>query len=393
MTQCVTAVCIFQLFAGLCSRIESPLEFLGLYKTLNDDASRREHIPALAIAGSSTEEQLLVAGRHYADRQHVMASVLGDLINVVSGVQVDRLEEIMDITLAAAIKFPTSNKIQNLVVIMMYYLLPLMQDKPNYNVLVKKKVLGVMLGIMERNKGTDSMLVKHSFMVLWRMKIPEDLMCSFERTVDMLLATGEHYSNHDVDEYIQKSVVHMLNTLVCHIFGDVKRQVGIKVIDSMLAVVRSKVTRSVCDEMLEVAWSVMWNVTDETEENSQRFLDRSGMELFLECKKKFGEKLDLLKNMMGLLGNVAEVKSCRYNFTIDEEKRFKMTTLFRRRLMTSQFIEEFSFLLDSGRDGIEVSYNAAGVLAHIASDGAEVWSIETPVREHVLERLERAVNR
>ena len=55
----------------------------------------------------------------------------------------------------------------------------------------------------------------------------------------------------------------------------------------------------------------MWNVTDETEENSQRFLDRSGMELFLECKKKFGEKLDLLKNMMGLLGNVAEVKSCR----------------------------------------------------------------------------------
>ena len=61
--------------------------------------------------------------------------------------------------------------------------------------------------------------------------------------------------------------------------------------------------------------------------------------------------------------------------------------------MTSQFIEEFSFLLDSGRDGIEVSYNAAGVLAHIASDGAEVWSIETPEREHVLERLERAVNR
>ena len=43
--------------------------------------------------------------------------------------------------------------------------------------------------------------------------------------------------------------------------------------------------------------------------------------------------------------------------------------------MTSQFIEEFSFLLDSGRDGIEVSYNAAGVLAHIASDGPEVWTM------------------
>ena len=65
----------------------------------------------------------------------------------------------------------------------------------------------------------------------------------------------------------------------------------------------------------------------------------------------------------------------------------------RRRLMTAQFIEEFSFLLDSGRDGIEVSYNAAGVLSHIASDGLAAWTVEAPDREHVLERLVRAVNR
>ena len=61
--------------------------------------------------------------------------------------------------------------------------------------------------------------------------------------------------------------------------------------------------------------------------------------------------------------------------------------------MTPQFIEEFSFLLDSGRDGIEVSYNAAGVLSHIASDGLAAWTVEAPDREHVLERLVRAVNR
>ena len=61
--------------------------------------------------------------------------------------------------------------------------------------------------------------------------------------------------------------------------------------------------------------------------------------------------------------------------------------------MTPKFIEEFSFLLDSQRDGIEVSYNAAGVLSHIASDGDQVWTIHTPHRDHVLERLVRAVNR
>lgn len=51
----------------------------------------------------------------------------------------------------------------------------------------------------------------------------------------------------------------------------------------------------------------------------------------------FPEKDDLLRNMMGLLGNVAEVKD------------------LRPRLMTPEFITEFADLLDSSSDGIEVS--------------------------------------
>ena len=57
------------------------------------------------------------------------------------------------------------------------------------------------------------------------------------------------------------------------------------------------------------------------------------------------------------------------------------------------FLPEFSFLLDSHKDGIEVSYNACGVLSHIASDGPEAWTISKPERDHVLERLVRAVTR
>ena len=38
-----------------------------------------------------------------------------------------------------------------------------------------------------------------------------------------------------------------------------------------------------------------------------RFLDGGGMDLFLNCKERFPNKNDLLRNMMGLLGNVAEV--------------------------------------------------------------------------------------
>lgn len=91
--------------------------------------------------------------------------------------------------------------------------------------------------------------------------------------------------------------------------------------------------------------------------------------------KCFAEKEELLRNMMGLLGNVAEVKR------------------LRSRLMTTEFITVFSNLLDSSSDGIEVSYNAAGVLAHIASDGVEAWTIESPTRHEVLNRMVLAIER
>lgn len=130
-----------------------------------------------------------------------------------------------------------------------------------------------------------------------------------------------------------------------------------------------------CDEVMETAWSTMWNVTDETPINCQRFLQGGGMNLFLQCKGKFPNHHDLLRNMMGLLGNVAEVKE------------------LRPHLMTSDFVAEFLMLVDSMSDGIETSYNAAGVLAHMASDGPESWTIAYPTRQEVLDKMVVALDR
>lgn len=40
-----------------------------------------------------------------------------------------------------------------------------------------------------------------------------------------------------------------------------------------------------------------------------------------------------------------------------------------------------------------MSYNAAGVLAHIASDGPEMWTIDKPSREEVLIKMSAAIDR
>ena len=60
------------------------------------------------------------------------------------------------------------------------------------------------------------------------------------------------------------------------------------------------------DEPLKGCWSCLWNVTDETPSNSERFIDKGGVELFLRCLKKFPNDTDLKRNIMGLVGNIAE---------------------------------------------------------------------------------------
>ncbi|XP_033099837.1 protein zer-1 homolog [Anneissia japonica] len=95
------------------------------------------------------------------------------------------------------------------------------------------------------------------------------------------------------------------------------------------------------------------------------------MELFLLCRQFYPERQELLRNMMGLIGNVAEVP------------------YLRCRLLAHA--QTFSDLLFDKSDGIEVSYNAAGVLSHILSDGAEFWSIDTPTRATVVDRMYTAI--
>lgn len=36
---------------------------------------------------------------------------------------------------------------------------------------------------------------------------------------------------------------------------------------------------------MEFSWSALWNITDETPDNCEMFLNYSGMKLFLDCLK------------------------------------------------------------------------------------------------------------
>ena len=52
-------------------------------------------------------------------------------------------------------------------------------------------------------------------------------------------------------------------------------------------------------------------------------------------------------------------------------------------------MEESSELLSHG--GLEISYNACGILAHILSDGEKVWSVFSPTRKEIKNKMEEAI--
>ena len=76
--------------------METPLQFLGLYKTHND-ASGRQLIPARVISGDTDESQILVAGQRYLDRPTVLESILNDLFHVLRYLVTTELCELSDL--------------------------------------------------------------------------------------------------------------------------------------------------------------------------------------------------------------------------------------------------------------------------------------------------------
>lgn len=355
---------------GLVSRADRPLEFLGLYYTAHS-ACKWHDIPALKIAGEATEDQILVAASVYQDRHELLTKVLNDLYHLLRFETCKQIHKALDVVLSAMDKHIRVKNIQISGSATLFYIVK-GRNKIQFGVPLKNHIIHTLLNGMSTHL-TDDTMMRNGCLTLCQFNIPQDVLFEYERLVKILL---HGVSYREQEGFVQRIAIYLLNSLACQVDGSQKMFLGdLGAISTMLNLISDRLSRKIFDDVMEVAWSTMWNVTDETAKNCERFLDGRGMEYFLGCLKLFPEKDDLLRNMMGLLGNVAEVKE------------------LRPRLMTPEFITEFADLLDSSSDGIEVSYNAAGVLAHIASDGIVAWTITTPTREMVLHRMVDAIGR
>ncbi|KAM7358091.1 protein zer-1 homolog isoform 1-T1 [Cochliomyia hominivorax] len=359
---------------GLASRTQRPLQFLGLYHTAHW-ACKRHDIPAIEIAGDANEQQILTAARYYYDRPVLLTRVLNDLYHLFRFENCKDIHTALDVVLTAMDRHLKFKHMQISGSATLFYIVK-GRDRSKFGTPLRNHIIRTLLNGMEMHVNDDTML-RNGYLTLTQFQMPNDVLFEYERLIIILLYG---VSKTEQEGFVQRIAIYLLNTLACQVDGRQKLFLGeLGVVSTMLSLIKDRLTRSVFDDVMEVAWSTMWNVTDETAINCKRFLDGRGMEYFLRCLNvsncAFRERDELLRNMMGLLGNVAEVK------------------WLRPKLMTQKFIEVFAELLSSESDGIEVSYNAAGVLAHIASDGAEAWTIKEPSRDEVLISMVNAIRR
>ncbi|XP_043257797.1 protein zer-1 homolog [Colletes gigas] len=354
---------------GLASRLDRPLQFLGLYGT-NDGACRRRNIPAKLIAGDANEDQILVAAHVYMNnRPGLLLKVLNDLYRVYRFENCHRMDQALCAILEAMEKHPLEKPIQihgsgTLLRVIK------MKEKNELEPRLKERIVSTLLTGMSMYKNEESIMC-NVCLILCQFRLPQDIMSNYETLVKLLLHSVKHTHQGG---YIQRIGIYILNTLACHVTGREKRLLGnLGCIKTMLELIQYRVRFKVFDDILEVIWSTVWNMTDETPINCERFLNENGMELFRKCVKQYSHKQEVLKNMMGLLGNIAEIQHLRVHLVQEDYM---------------MFVEK---LLHSGSDNIEIPYNAAGILAHIASDGVEAWTIERPNRNKILELMVEAI--
>ncbi|GMT19078.1 hypothetical protein PFISCL1PPCAC_10375, partial [Pristionchus fissidentatus] len=343
--------------------LSRPLDFLGLFNC--DSASHFGSLPAKNISGDATEDQVINALRTYSSRAGLLQAVLNEsyqLYRFGNNNPLTRHTEALHLVLQAMSDHLNDSTLQIAGSASLFYII----RKVNMNRDTKRRVVGALLSGMETHMD-EQVMVRNCCLSLCQFEIPQEILFDYSRLAILLVTVLQH---HNGDSLTQRIVVFLLNSMACHVEGDQKIQVGkYRAIEMILQQIKRKLDANVCDDVMEVGWSFLWNITDETPTNCERFLEAQGLTLFEQCFDAFRTERELVRNMMGLIGNIAEVDS------------------LRNQLMKDSYITIFTTLLTLVDDSIEISYNSAGVLAHLVSDGEEAWSGVTTKRSEVMEAI------
>ncbi|TNN60563.1 Protein zyg-11 [Liparis tanakae] len=169
--------------------------------------------------------------------------------------------------------------------------------------------------------------------------------------------------NHE-DQNMQRMAVAIISILAAKLSTEQTAQLGAElfIVKQLLHIVRQKATQGVVDATLKFTLSALWNLTDESPTTCRHFIENQGLDLFIKVLESFPNESSIQQK-----NNIAEVGELHVE------------------LMVQGFLDHISTLLHSPE--VEVSYFAAGILAHLTSRGAAAWTLGPELRAELLEQL------
>ena len=228
---------------GLISRVDKPLDFLGLYKCIYEP-SYRAHIPAKEVSGDLNEAQMLIAGQRYLNRPMILETVLHDLYNNFKNSACENFQTSLDITLLSMDRHPGERKIQQAGSACLYYLV---RDEPKdrVSVKVKQKILATLLNAMFGHKD-DVDMMRNGCLTLCQFDIPNDVIFDYERLIEILLyIVSTHNKAADGNGFVQRAGICLLNSLACQVEGRRKLLVGdLGAMEKMLGIIQDRLRSS-----------------------------------------------------------------------------------------------------------------------------------------------------
>uniref|UniRef100_A0A8C7XJM2 Zyg-11 family member, cell cycle regulator n=1 Tax=Oryzias sinensis TaxID=183150 RepID=A0A8C7XJM2_9TELE len=302
----------------------------------------------LKVTGEANETQICEALRRYSEREGFVREALFHLFSLTHVMEKPRILVPPCLSLAASACVFNLTKQElaaglpvRLLSTVTQLLLEAMRTFPNHQQLQKNCLLSLC---------SDRILQEVPFNRFEAAKLVMQWLC-----------------NHE-DQNMQRMAVAIISILAAKLSTEQTAQLGAElfIVKQLLHIVRQKATQGVVDATLKFTLSALWNLTDESPTTCRHFIENQGLDLFVKVLES-----SIQQKVLGLLNNIAEVGE------------------LHGELMVQGFLDHISNLLHSPE--VEVSYFAAGILAHLTSRGEEAWTLKPSLRSSLLEQLHAVI--
>ncbi|XP_022109768.1 protein zyg-11 homolog B-like [Acanthaster planci] len=337
---------------GMVRTLSIPKEMCGedfLISESHEDFSRN-----LKVTGHATEEQIEEALRCYGNRPNYVHKLLCSLFNMTLYLEKAK-PHIIKLILPEMKSHPHHLGVQMAASACLYNLTK-HHLADSIHVSDLSEMVHLTLDAMEAFP-SQQQLQKNALLTLCSDRILQDVNFDRYRASKMVMDCLFVFD----DAPVTRMSVAICSILAAKISTEQTTLLGTKRnMQKLLQIVKQKADTLSVDITLKFTLSALWNLTDESPSTCAIFINEGGLDLFIHILEIFPDQATLQTKVLGLINNIAEVPGQRDG------------------LLRNDFIEHCRMLLDSKQ--IEVSYFAAGIIAHLLKEGPEYWTLPQALR-------------